>query len=197
MKKIFLPIFCCVALQVYAQQEVKGTINYSNQTPVALADVIIMNGEKIVDEVSTDENGHYSTTLEEGNYTIRIEEAGKILHTQQIIVQNNQEIGVIIIPKTDNVDLKEAVVTSQKKLIEKKVDRLVFNVDMAEGAKGGNALDALKLAPRIKVDESTDAISIIGKGSITVMINDRLMQMDASQLANYLKTIRTEDIDKI
>ena len=197
MKKIFLPIFCCVALQVYAQQEVKGTINYSNQTPVALADVIIMNGEKIVDEVSTDENGHYSITLEEGNYTIRIEEAGKILHTQQIIVQNNQEIGVIIVPKTDNVDLKEAVVTSQKKLIEKKVDRLVFNVDMAEGAKGGNALDALKLAPRIKVDESTDAISIIGKGSISVMINDRLMQMDASQLANYLKTIRTEDIDKI
>ena len=196
MKKYFLPIICVAAIQTYAQQEVKGIIQYTNQTPVALADVIISQGDKIVDEISTDENGHFTVILEEGSYTLKIEEAGTTLHSLKIDVSKNADLGIILVPKTENVTLTEAVVTGQKKLIEKKVDRIIFNVDQAEGAKGGNALDALKLAPRIKVEEATDAISIIGKGSVSVMINDRLMQMSSEQLANYLKTIRTEDIDK-
>ncbi|SFN42555.1 Outer membrane receptor proteins, mostly Fe transport [Algoriella xinjiangensis] len=198
MIKFYIPLFCCIAaINVAAQQEQKGVLTYTNQTPVSLSDIIISNGEKIIDEISTDENGNFTVILEAGTYTFRIEEAGTLIYTQEVVVVQNKDIGVIIVPKTENVTLTEVAVTGQKKLIEKKVDRLVFNVDQAEGAKGGNALDALKLAPRIKVDESTDAISIIGKGSISVMINDRLMQMDATQLANYLKTIRTEDIDKI
>ncbi|MGL5234731.1 MAG: TonB-dependent receptor domain-containing protein [Empedobacter falsenii] len=197
MKKYFLPIICFAAIQTYAQQEVKGIIQYTNQTPVALADVVISQGDKIVDEISTDENGHFSVILEEGSYTFKIEETGVTLHSVMLQVTKNADLGVILVPKTENVTLTEAVVTGQKKLVEKKVDRLIFNVDQAEGAKGGNALDALKLAPRIKVEEATDAISIIGKGSVSVMINDRLMQMSSEQLSNYLKTIRTEDIEKI
>ncbi|WP_413533176.1 TonB-dependent receptor domain-containing protein [Empedobacter brevis] len=198
MKKYFLPIICLTAINMYAQQEVKGTIQYSNQTPIALADVIIFQDDKIIDELSTNENGLFTTTLENGTYVLKVEESGQLLHSQQIIIQDNQEIGLIIVPlKETEITLNETVVTGQKKMIEKKVDRLIFNVDQAEGAKGGNALDALKLAPRIKVDENTDAISIIGKGSVTVMIDDRLMQMSSDQLANYLKTIRAEDIEKI
>ncbi|UWX68092.1 outer membrane beta-barrel family protein [Empedobacter stercoris] len=197
MKKYFLPIICIASVHTFAQQEIKGTFQYTNQAPIALADVIIFQGEKIIDEISTDENGHFTVILEEGTYTYRIEEAGILLHSSSLTITNHTDLGIILVPKTENVSLAEAVVTGQKKLIEKKVDRIIFNPELAEGAKGGNALDALKLAPRIKVEEATDAISIIGKGSVSVMINDRLMQMSSEQLANYLKTIRTEDIDKI
>ena len=198
MKNYFVPIICCLAVQAFAQQSTNGTLQYSNQTPAALVDIIILKNEQIIDEISTDENGHFSTTLANDTYTFHIEEAGIILHTQQVVIKDNQEIGIIIIPKNETeVALNEAVVTGQKKIVEKKVDRLVFNVDQAEGAKGGNALDALKLAPRIKVDENTDAISIVGKGSISVMIDDRLIQMTKDQLTAYLKTIRAEDIEKI
>ncbi|WP_409516707.1 outer membrane beta-barrel protein [Empedobacter sp.] len=197
MKKYFLPIICIASVHTFAQQEIKGTFQYTNQAPIALADVIIFQGEKIIDEISTDKNGHFTVILEEGTYTYRIEEAGILLHSSSLTIMNHTDLGIILVPKTENVTLTEAVVTGQKKLVEKKVDRLIFNVDQAEGAKGGNALDALKLAPRIEVEEATDAISIIGKGSVSVMINDRLMQMSSEQLSNYLKTIRTEDIEKI
>ncbi|HBX63177.1 MAG TPA: hypothetical protein DEG63_08885, partial [Flavobacteriaceae bacterium] len=197
MKKYFLPIICIASVHTFAQQEIKGTFQYTNQAPIALADVIIFQGEKIIDEISTDKNGHFTVILEEGTYTYRIEVAGILLHSSSLTIMNHTDLGIILVPKTENVTLTEAVVTGQKKLVEKKVDRLIFNVDQAEGAKGGNALDALKLAPRIEVEEATDAISIIGKGSVSVMINDRLMQMSSEQLSNYLKTIRTEDIEKI
>jgi len=197
MKKYFAPLFSLVAITSFAQTEYKGAIHYNDHTPAAFIDIIIKNQEKIIDGISTDEKGNFTVLLEDGTYEFIFEEAGSTIYTLKVDVQNNKEIGILLIPKQENVALKEAVVTGQKKLIEKKVDRLVFNVDQAEGAKGGNALDALRLAPRIKVDESTDAVSIIGKGTVTVMINDRLMQMDQTQLANYLKTIRAEDIEKI
>lgn len=197
MKKYLFPLITLLAITTYAQQETKGIILQPSQTPASFVDIIIISDEKIFDQTSTDEKGTFTTTLENGNYILQVEEAGIIIYSQPIIVDGGKEIGIIIIPEKDKITLAETVITGQKKLIEKKVDRLVFNPDLAEGAKGGNALDALKLAPRIKVDESTDAISIIGKGSINVMINDRLMQMSGTQLANYLKTIRTEDIEKI
>ncbi|WP_322970713.1 outer membrane beta-barrel family protein [Faecalibacter sp. LW9] len=197
MKKILTPIACFFTFYAYAQTEVKGSITLHDGSPAAFIDILIKKDEKYIDEVSTDENGLYTTLLEDGTYEFFFSDAGVQIAKQNVSFHQDQEIGVLVLPKPENIALKETVITGQKKLIEKKVDRLVFNTDLAEGAKGGNALDALRLAPRIKVDESTDAISIIGKGSISVMINDRLMQMNSDQLASYLKTIRTEDIEKI
>ena len=196
MNKLFFSlILCATTTNLFAQQEYKGTLQYSDQKPIALADVIILKDDKIIDETSTDENGQFLTNLESGTYVIRIEEAGVLLHSQEIIVNQNQELGLIIVPKSENVTLKETVVKSQKKLVEKQVDRMIFNADLAEGARGGDALDLLKLAPRVKVDN--DVVSIIGKSSLRVMVDDRMLEMSGEQLTNYLKILRADDIEKI
>ncbi|MDR2206200.1 MAG: hypothetical protein LBE36_08620, partial [Flavobacteriaceae bacterium] len=41
--------------------------------------------------------------------------------------------------------IKEVEITANKKLIERKVDRLVFNVENSVSAAGGDAIDALKV----------------------------------------------------
>ncbi|MBS7332236.1 MAG: TonB-dependent receptor family protein [Weeksellaceae bacterium] len=197
MKKIGISLlFYFTSIVAYGQQEVKGTLIFGDNTPISFAEILILDGENLIQESSSNEEGYFSTTLNDGKYTIRIEQYGILLHTQEVSV-NGGNLGIILVPISDNITLTETIVTGQKKLIEKKVDRLIFNPDQAEGAKGGNALDALKLAPRIKIDENTDAVSIVGKGAVSILINDRLMQMEPAQLSNYLKTIRTEDIDKI
>ncbi|MGL5233362.1 MAG: TonB-dependent receptor domain-containing protein, partial [Empedobacter falsenii] len=195
MSKLYIPILLFASTSIFAQQQYKGNLQYTNQTPVSLADVIILKDDQIIEEISTDDKGSFTVDLAEGNYMFRIEEAGVLLHTQTILCGKNQDLGVIILPKTENITLNETVVKSQKKLIEKKVDRLVFNADLAEGAKGGDALDLLKLAPRVKVDN--DIISIIGKSNLRVMVDDRLLEMSGDQLTNYLKTLRADDIEKI
>ncbi|MGV1020574.1 TonB-dependent receptor domain-containing protein [Empedobacter falsenii] len=195
MSKLYIPILLFASTSIFAQQQYKGSLQYANQTSVSLADVIILKDDQIIDEISTDDKGNFVVELPEGNYTFRIEEAGVLLYTQTILCGQNQDLGVIILPKTENITLTETVVKSQKKLIEKKVDRLVFNADLAEGAKGGDALDLLKLAPRVKVDN--DVVSIIGKSTLRVMVDDRLLEMSGDQLTNYLKTLRADDIEKI
>ena len=57
--------------------------------------------------------------------------------------------------------IQEVEIKAKKKLIERKVDRLVFNVENSISATGGDALDALKVTPGIRVQN--DKISMIGK----------------------------------
>lgn len=84
---------------------------------------------------------------------------------------------------------------AKKKLIEREVDRLVFNVEQAVAIQGGNALDALKNTPRVKVEN--DAVSIIGKGNLMIMVNDKILRLYGADLSEYLKTINIEEIKKI
>jgi hypothetical protein len=91
--------------------------------------------------------------------------------------------------------IQEVEITAKKKLIERKIDRLVFNVENSISASGGDALDALKVTPGIKVQN--DQISMIGKSGMSVMIDDRMIQLSGDDLLNYLKTIPSDNIKSI
>ena len=76
MNKYFFPLLFCATTTLFAQQQYKGTLQYADQQPIALADVIILKDGKIIDEISTDEKGVFTATLDNGTYTIRVEEVG-------------------------------------------------------------------------------------------------------------------------
>jgi outer membrane receptor protein involved in Fe transport len=86
-------------------------------------------------------------------------------------------------------------ITANKKLIERKVDRLVFNVENSVSAAGGDAIDALKVTPGLRVQN--DQISIIGKSGVSVMVDDRILQLSGDDLTNYLKSIPSDNIKSI
>lgn len=99
-------------------------------------------------------------------------------------------INPIVEKQIQTIELK-----ANKKLVERKTDRLVFNVENSVSATGGDALDVLRVTPSLKVQN--DQISIIGKNGISVMIDDRLIQLSGNDLINFLKTIKTDDIKSI
>ena len=104
--------------------------------------------------------------------------------------KNNDSINKIVEKQIQEVEIK-----AKKKLIERKVDRLVFNVENSIAVTGGNALDALKITPRVKV--VNEQISMIGKGGMMIMLNDRPLQLSGDDLSNFLKTLNAEDLKKI
>lgn len=97
--------------------------------------------------------------------------------------------------KIVETQIQEVEILAKKKLIERKVDRLVFNVENSISATGGDALDALKVTPGLKVQN--DQISMIGKGNMLVLINDRPTQLTGDDLISYLKTLKSDEIKKI
>lgn len=85
----------------------------------------------------------------------------------------------------------------KKKLIERKADRIIFNVDASVASQGMDASETLSNVPMLKVDENQGLVSIAGKSTVSVMINGRMLNLSGTALFNYLKSIRSENIAKI
>ncbi|MDR2206554.1 MAG: outer membrane beta-barrel family protein [Flavobacteriaceae bacterium] len=100
------------------------------------------------------------------------------------------------IKATPEQKIQEVEILGQKKLIERKVDRIVFNVENSVAASGGTALDALEKAPQIRVKED-EGISMIGKSSLMVLIDDRQILISGKDLTDYLKSMPADNIKSI
>lgn len=100
-------------------------------------------------------------------------------------------------PKDTIKNIKGVIINAPKKLITKKVDRLVYNVEKSIASQGSDAIDALANTPLVKVDENFNTISIAGKGEVSVMVNDRMLNLSGNDLMNYLKSVRSNNISKI
>src|SRR3954462_3563410 len=93
-------------------------------------------------------------------------------------------------------NLQTVTITSSKPLIERKLDRTVMNVENSVLAAGNSALEILERAPGVTIDKD-DNVSLKGKQGVTIMINDKLTYMSASQLATMLKSTDGSTIQSI
>ena len=196
-KRYLLALLLLFLLQnkVFSQIKISGQIKDEKNNPVEFIEIQLQNKDSIIFKSElTNAEGKFILETEKGEYSLLVRQLGVIYHKQKISVNQDTYIGIInITDKTQQ--LQEVVITSKKKLIERKVDRLVFNVDNSVSASGGDALDALSLTPSVRV--LNDKISIVGKGNVMVMVNDRIMQLAGEDLTNYLKSLRSDDIKSI
>ncbi|ANH84121.1 hypothetical protein A8C56_21325 [Niabella ginsenosidivorans] len=91
--------------------------------------------------------------------------------------------------------MQNVTVVGKRPLIERKVDRIVFNVENSITALGGDAIDALRVTPNIQLQN--DVIGLVGKSSVRVMINDKIIPLSGNELLNYLRSIPASNIQKI
>lgn len=97
-----------------------------------------------------------------------------------------------------NVNKIEAVTVNGKKaLVERKVDRLVYNVQNSMLSQGSSGAEVLATTPLLKVDENKGLLAIAGKNGVSVMVNDRMLNLSGTELMNYLRNLRSENILKI
>ncbi|WP_100075926.1 outer membrane beta-barrel family protein [Chryseobacterium camelliae] len=94
-------------------------------------------------------------------------------------------------------NIEQVEILVKKKLLERKADRMIFNVEASIASQGMDGTETLANVPMIKVDESLGTISITGKSSVNVMINGRMLNLSGPALMNYLKSIRSENIARI
>jgi len=194
-KIILVSILFLFQINVFAQQfSVKGKIINQNKTPLEFATASLLKGAKTLHlQTSTDSLGNFILNTEKGNYRLIIEQFGTEFCNKEIIVNQDLDLGTIEVKELMQLD--GVTIKSRKKLVEQKVDRLVFNVENSVVATGGTALDALKSTPTVRVQNET--ISIVGKGEVLVMIDDRLNKMTQEDLSAFLRSIPADNIKSI
>ncbi len=194
MKKYIVFIFLILPFFGVSQVKLKGTI-ISNAEPVPFANVILTNGkDEIVAGTVTNEDGSFNIEAEKGTYKITVSFLGYTNWKEELLLEKDTDLRTIhLIEAVES--LESVVVTSQKMLIEQKTDRLVFNVENSIAASGGDALDALRVAPGIRIQNNT--ISMIGGEASRIMIDGRLLQLSGEDLVNFLNSIAADDIKEI
>jgi hypothetical protein len=142
----------------------------------------------------TDETGKFIFNTSRGKYSLLIRQLGDTLYNQNIDIVQNVDLGIIKVQQNPDV-LQAAVVTAEKKIFERKIDRMVFNVVDMPSVEGGDVMDVLKITPGLMVSNSS--IEIIGKSGVDVMINGRPLQLSGEDLLNFLRGLRSSDIQSI
>jgi hypothetical protein len=156
---------------------------------------VVATKDKIVKSTVADFEGVFLIKLpENGVFNIEIIYQGKTILNEDVNVNGNIKKNFSV-NEMKEVEIKEVNILKTKKLIERKADRLVFNIENSISAQGGNGLDALRITPGLRVDK--DQIKMIGKSGLSVMVNDKLLQLSGEDLINYLKTLTSDEIESI
>ncbi|MCW3123088.1 MAG: hypothetical protein JWQ38_2580 [Flavipsychrobacter sp.] len=180
-----------------AQVILTGTVTDRNGTGVPYASAILQHlpDSAILETAVADSMGDYRMDIKKFDRgLITISAMGYLPATKLIATPVSQQINTTL--EQDNRILKEVSVSGKKPLIERKVDRVVFNVENSISAIGSDALEAISKAPGVHVSNADD-ISIVGKNTVSVMIDDKLQQLGGNELAEMLRSIPSSDIARI
>lgn len=192
--------FCLLSILLLFITEAQAQFNIQGQVidehdPLAYSTISIFTstGEFVKGEIS-DEQGHFSINLDRGVYLVEVSYLGyrplkKTIELTQDL--NLDRIRLYVI----NNELDEIVVTAQKQLIERKADRLVFNLSNSIAAKGTDMSRAITMAPGILVQNG--AISMVGRGDVRVLIDGRAVNLSGEELISFLSSISADDIEKV
>lgn len=175
-------------------QSIKGKVYDIENIPIEYVEVIIYELDKpILSDLTNSEGAFEFEISRPGQFRLQIRQQGSVFYEQDLFIDKVIDLGVITI---DIINLlTEIVLTSEKKLIERKSDRIVYNVQNSVFSSGVSSDELLKNIPRI--DPTTDGFKIIGKSNVLVMIDDKILNISGDDLKNYLKSIRSENIDKV
>ncbi len=196
MNKILTYLLCFITFGISAQVQITGkVIDKETKLPIEFAEVVLTNENSTTPVgVITSELGAFELKVNSGiSYTLQVFYIGEVLYTQEITPEKNINLGIIEVENSQQ--LEEVIVAAKKKLIHRKIDRLVFNVENSTKASEGDALEVLKVTPGVRVQN--DRISMIGKSNLQVMIDDKIVQLSNEDLTNFLKSISSEDIKDI
>lgn len=172
--------------------EVSGTVRDGDDQYIPFATVFLLQvaDTTILKGVSADENGRFAIQNVLPNiYLIQASYIGKSSDIIGIDVSKDIKIGTLIIGKNvENLD--EVVVASSKPMIERKADRLIFNVENTV-VSHGNSWDVLKRTPGVIANE--EGLQVRNQVA-TVYINDRKVQLSSQEVRDLLENYSAENI---
>jgi iron complex outermembrane recepter protein len=112
----------------------------------------------------------------------------------------NQEQPVVSLPaiqlSKSTTQLAGVTVTAGKPFIQRLSDRLVVNVESSMVSAGSSAIDVLERSPGITIDQN-DNISLRGRAGVIIMIDGKPTPMSGADLANYLRGLPSNAIERI
>lgn len=196
----FLSLFAFSASAQNRYSSVKGKVT-TNDQPVYKATVSLLSAKDsvMVKAAVTNQDGLYEMEgVQPGQYLLLVtftsyENGFSPVFT---LSEGQEYTAASISMKPAVISGATATVRSKKPMIEVRADKTIFNIENSINAIGTNAFELLRKSPGVVVDKD-DNISLKGKNGVRIFIDGKPSPFDAKDLAAFLKSINSADIESI
>lgn len=196
-------ILLCFSLTTFAQSlaSLKGKVTDDKNNPSEKATVMLMKAadNKLAKTAVSDGSGDFIMAgLKPGKYYLNITSVGYgPVKTESFDIAEGETVTAPAIKlKASTTELTEVSLTTRKPMIEVRADKTIFNVEGSINATGSNGMELLQKSPGVVIDKD-DNISMMGKNGVKIYIDGRPSQMSAKDLADFLRSMNSADMESI
>ncbi|NEU09244.1 TonB-dependent receptor [Flavihumibacter sp. R14] len=185
-----------------AGSKITGVVVDDQKKPLDFATVLLLRSSdsSMVKTSMTDLEGKYLLeNLPSGEYIITVTMVGykKVKSKPFKLDASSPSVQVEQLQTgPDSKNLKEVSIVAQKPFIERKMDKLVMNVENSSVSAGSTAMEVLEKAPGVTVDKD-DNISMKGKQGVLIMLDGKQTYMSSADVANMLRNMQSNQIESI
>ncbi|MDQ3843561.1 MAG: outer membrane beta-barrel protein, partial [Bacteroidota bacterium] len=199
MRRLLLLLITATTIVSQAQQ-ISGIAKDENGSPLNGATVNLLKAadSSITKLALTKADGsYYFTGIREGNYKVLVTYVGYKPASSSKFPFSSSDVTVpeLRLSKITG-NMNNVTLTARKPMVEVKADKTILNVEGTINAVGSNALELLRKSPGVLLDKD-DNISLAGKNGIQVYVDGRSTPLSGQDLAHYLKSIQSSQIEAI
>lgn len=203
---LFMTGLVCFSMPVSAQDPeltvISGTILDSvSQQPIEYAAVSVFatGHAKPLNGTLTNASGNFSISIKKqpGLYIV-VESIGyRSVEKANLLPQNKDAKNLGRILLTRNISLLQGVnVIAPDKLIDNRIDKMVFNAEKDLTSQGGVATDILKKIPQVSVDVDGN-VELSGSSSIRFLIDGKPSSAFGNNIVDVLQSIPASQIKQV
>lgn len=201
IKVLFLGLF---SLTSFAQEhEVSGIVYDQNQNPIPFANVILLDEESgaVLGTITEDSGVFLFQSVVLATYKVKVSYVGFEDYESETFsfdedgeqpLSRKLELPAITLPESVET-LGEVTLTTKRPTVERKADRIIFNVENTI-LSSGSTMDILKRTPGVVV--TTDQIAIRNQ-PVTVYLNNRKVQLSNDEIQSLLRGLGGEVIKSV
>lgn len=193
---ILLAFIVFIPNRMFSQNQVGGQIVDKENQPVSFANVVLLNAKDSVSVIkgmiSEDDGSFLFEEIENRPYVLKISFLGFADYIKRFEVEGNTNLGKIELQETSN-SLDEVTVKARKPKIERKIDRISFNVENSV-ISSLNTYEILKRTPGVIVSQGE---LLVKNRPATVYINDRKVYLSTAELEQLLSGLSGENVKSV
>ena len=204
MKKVatfLLAILCLQFTSAQQDAQLTGRIVNAAAEPISFATIMLhsaVDTALVKAQVSELAGNFHFQNLQAGDYFLKITYVGftdYISSTIELSAGEERHLPNILLSEQAE-ELQAVVVKASRPIVEVHPDKTIFNIEGSINASGNDALELLRKAPGVVVDNN-ERIMLMGKNGVQVYIDGKRSPLSADDLSDFLRTLQSSDIDAI
>ncbi|MEO6539367.1 MAG: outer membrane beta-barrel protein, partial [Ferruginibacter sp.] len=188
-------------IKAQSLSKVTGQINDNAGKPLATATIMLLSAKdsSLKKTAITNSSGNYEMlSIKPGRYFVNSSVVSMKKASSPVfeVKENETVTAPVLTVQPAEKSLAGVNISTQKPMVEVKADKTILNVEGTINAVGNDGLELLRKSPGVMVDKD-DNLSLSGKNGVRVYIDGKPSPLAGSDLAAYLKSLQSSQIESI